>query len=56
MSKKRKVKSLIPEKEIKIGSFFPSSERKDEALEEYGSRLSSFESLFEEDDDDDDEY
>jgi hypothetical protein len=57
MSKKRKVKTLIPEKEIKIGGFSTSLEDRDDALEEYGSHLGSFDNLFEEeDDDDDDEY
>lgn len=51
MSKKRKVNSRKPEKEIKIGGFFPSSEDRDDALEEYDSRLGSFDDLFEEEDD-----
>ena len=55
MSRKKEVKSLIPEKKTKIGGFFPSSEERDDALKEYDNRLGSFEDLFDEEDDEEDD-
>ena len=48
MSKKNK------EPPEKIIDFFPSSEERDDVLEECGKYLGSFENLLEDDDDDDD--
>lgn len=50
MSKKRKDLS-----KSEIRDFFPTSEDRDDALEEYGSHLGSFDNLFEEEDEDDDD-
>lgn len=50
MSKKRKNPS-----KTRIGSFLPSSEERDEALEESSEFFGSFESLFDEDEDEDED-